>query len=82
MDVKMPKWMKGVDFFTNIVQVFQMTPEELDNLYTEEAKQIGHRLFLIKQFENEIEVRIKRCDDLASQKAKLEAEKVKNVSEL
>jgi hypothetical protein len=71
----MPKSIKLLDFFTNIAQFFVMTLEEIDQLYTEEAKQIGHRVYLIKQLEKEIKAFVKKCNGLAQQKARLEEAK-------
>jgi hypothetical protein len=70
----MPKWTKLLDFFGKLVQIFPMTPEELDNLYTEHAKQIGHRVFTIDLLKKEIQVFIAKCAELAQIKSQIEAE--------
>jgi hypothetical protein len=56
-----------------------MTDKDYDKAYAEIATLIGHKTFLIRLFQNEIECHLKRCEDLNRMKAAL-IEKDKNVS--
>lgn len=49
-----------------------MELSEFDKLYSQQAAQIGHKVYMIKMLKNEIKVHVKECMRLA--KAKLELE--------